>query len=105
MSLNRRAMRALNNYRVIIDSIAYRGPRSTVYEAHEALRYARRVYQQIAKTPGYRKMFDKTYWRAYRVRTGRVPWRVICNGDRWRREKAVGEHMAWCRAEWHHVSK
>lgn len=105
MSLNRRALRALNNRRVIVNSAAYQGPRASVDGALAALHYAWAVYCRIPATPVYTKPFDKAYWRAYRVRTGRVPWRAMRDGDRWRREKTVGEHVAWCRAEWHKASK
>lgn len=103
MSLNRRAMRALNNSRVIIETHMY--PRRTKNEARKALTVMQEMYRRIPDTPAYSKPFDRVYWRAYQVRTGRAPWRAIQKTDRWRREKALGEHVAWRRAEWHRASR
>ena len=91
-TLNRRAMRALNesHWR---DPETYRADLSTSRAWLAALR---EKYQAAPSRMWFR--YDSRYWRAYRVRTGRSPWRAIQAGDRWIAQRRYGKYIAYERA-------
>ena len=72
-ALNRRAMRALNDSH-------WRDPQTYCAELSASrawLAALRKKYQDASVIAPYRVGFcyDPRYWRTYRVRTGRSPWR------------------------------
>lgn len=77
-TLNRRAMRALNESH-------WRDPETYLADLSASrawLAALRKEYQAAAALSPSRSGFryDPRYWRAYRVRTGRSPWRPIQAG-------------------------
>ena len=93
---NRRAMRALNesHWR---DPETYRADLSTSRAWLAALR---KKYQDAVVDAPSRMWFryDPRYWWAYRVRTGRSPWRAIQAGDRWIAQRRYAKYIAYERA-------
>ena len=95
-TLNRRAMRALNDSH-------WRDPqtyRADLSASRAWLAALRDKYQRAAALSPSRMWFrcDPRYWRAYRVRTGRSPWRAIQAGDRWIAQRRYGKYIAYERA-------
>lgn len=95
-TLNRRAMRALN-------SSHWRDPQTYCADLSASrawLAALRDKYQRASALSPSRMWFryDPRYWRAYRVRTGRSPWRAIQAGDRWIAQRRYGKCIAYERA-------
>ena len=95
-TFNRRAMRALNTSH-------WRDPQT--YRAD--LSALRKKYQAAAVVAPSRMWFryDPRYWRAYRVRTGRSPWRAIQAGDRWIAKRRYAKYIAYERSLVHRLSQ
>lgn len=96
MSLNRRAMRALNDSH-------WRDPQTCLADLSASrawLAALRKKYQAAVVAAPSRMWFryGPRYWRAYRVRTGRSPWRAIQAGDRWIAQRRYGKYIAYERA-------
>ena len=102
-TLNRRAMRALNasHWR---DPETYRADLSASRAWLAALR---KKYQAAVVDAPSRMWFrhDPCYWRAYRARTGRSPWRAIQAGDRWVAQRRYAKYIAYERSLVHRLSQ
>lgn len=95
-ALDRRAMRALN-------ASHWRDPETRLADLAASrawLAALREKYHRVGAVPPSRGGFryDPRQWRAYRVRTGRVPWRAIQAGDRWVAQRRYSKYIAYERA-------
>lgn len=78
----------------VVDAITAPDPDMRVLAA------LRKKYQAAVVAAPSRMWFryDPRYWRAYRVRTGRSPWRAVQAGDRWIAQRRYGKCIAYERA-------
>lgn len=100
-TFNRRAMRALNDSH-------WRGPQTyhaDLSASRAWLAALRKKYQAAAVDAPSRMWFryDPRYWRAYRVRTGRSPWRAVQAGDRWTAQRRYAKYIAYERSLVHRL--
>ena len=102
-TFNRRAMRALNDSHWR-DPQTYRADLS----ASRAWLAALRKKYQVAVVDAPSRMWfrhDPRYWRAYRVRTGRSPWRAVQAGDCWIALRRYAKYIAYERSLVHRLAQ